>query len=483
MLRDISRMWQPIDVAAPPEARIARRGAHVLVGVALQGGLRFLTGFLVGRTTNPATLAHVTSGMSLANILALVWPTTAGAGASRFVARARGEGADPNAVARFISIRTLQSAILLGVLSVPTWIALGGTLLECVLVALLTICYSTYALTRGVHMGAGQSARQVRWDLVTSTSSILGVLLVLLWTDSAFLVLGVLGLGYLVYTLACWPWGAHGALDRQFRREIDRFVAWGSLGTLASAGFVQFAMIVAVAVAGRAEAGQFAASMVLAAPAAMIANSLAQVLYPSMAEAFGRGDAAHVAHQLAVATRALVFVMVLIYGVLVVAARPFVDVVWGSEYADAAVLIPLLLVPNMLRSIASASMTAISSSANGIEFSTKASLAGFGVGVLVWTAAAPLWGVVGVAVGYAVGTTVIAGALYIRAWRQFHQPWTRQTVILALAVVIMGFATCYQTVVDAPLWAGIFIAMGIGLLWLVVERGSLRSVLRLLRRG
>ena len=461
---------------------MALRGLHSLIGVLLQGGQRFLAVFLVGRLTNPATLAHVSSGISVANILALAWPATQGAGASRFIARARGEGSDPDAVAHFMSLRLIQATSFLSLLALPIWWVVGGSLWEGLLVASLMATYSIYTFTRGVHLGAGQSRRQLGWDLITSTASLIGVFAILMSPLPAISVLGALACGYGVYSLACFPWRSRGHVSRTLRREIDGFVAWGSLGTVASAGFVQFAMIVAVAVAGREEAGQFAASMALAAPAAMVANSLASVLYPSMAEAFGRGDREYVRRQLDLATRTLIAVMVAIYGVLIVGARPVVEIVWGHQYAGAAAVIPFLLVPNMLRSIASASMTAVSSAPGGIAFATKSSLAGFAVGLLIWAVAAPAWGVLGVGFGYAVGTSIIASVLYLRAWRELSQHWATSTLVLVAVTGLMAGLAWLQDVRDADLWAGVALAGMFVLVWGVVQRGALTRASKTLLR-
>lgn len=106
---DAPSMLRPIDVSAAPDARMVTRGGLALLGVTLQGGVRFLTSFLVGRLTSPATLAVVSGGISLANILSLTWPTSTGSAASRFIARARGEGGNPEAEA-LLEIGRLQRA-------------------------------------------------------------------------------------------------------------------------------------------------------------------------------------------------------------------------------------------------------------------------------------------------------------------------------------------------------------------------------------
>lgn len=481
----LPRMLQPVDVSARPDGGIAKRGLLAFVGVALQGAVRFLSSFLVGRLTSPASLAMVSSGMSLANILSLMWPTTTGAAASRFVARARGEGerGDPAAVTRLLGLRLMQSVAVLALASVPAWLLLGGTWPEAILIAVLVAGYSGYAYTRGVHFGAGQANRQIKWDLLTSSIGIVGVAMVLVIGAPPILVLLALGCAYLMYTVACWPWSAKGHVAQTMRREIDAFVAWGSLGTLASAGFVQVAMIAAVVVAGRHDAGFFAAAMTLAAPAAMVANSLAMVLFPSMAEAFGRGDQQSLERQLDRSTRLLSVLLVCIFGVLVVGARPLVTVVWGAEYSGTAGLLPLLLIPGMLRSLAAPSQGAISTtSSGGVVFSSVASVVGLIVGGIMWVVMPSHWGVAGVAAGYALGTTLIALAIYVKAWRDHHQAWRGMTLRLVVAVVGMSVSSMVLDRAALPMVYDGVAAVAFVAVWLCWVRGDTADVFRLLSR-
>lgn len=480
-----SGMFRPVDVRSEPDGRMAKRGALAFVGVALQGAVRFLSSFLVGRLTSPASLAVVSSGMSLANLFSLAWPTSTGAAASRFVARARGQGerGDPAAVAHFLGLRLIQSVVVLALAVAPAWVLLGGSWGEALIIAVLVAGYSGYAYTRGVHFGAGQADRQIKWDLLTSSIGVFGVVVVLVIGAPPILVLLALGSAYLLYTAACWPWSARGYVDRETRREIDAFVAWGSLGTLASAGFVQFAMITAVVVAGHGDAGLFAAAMTLAAPAAMVANSLSMVLFPSMAEAFGRGDRRSLEMQLDRSTRLLSVLLVCIFGLLVIGARPLVVIVWGQDYAGTAGLLPLLLVPGMLRSLAAPSQGAISTTTSeGIVFSSVASVVGFVVGGTLWLFMPSSWGVTGVAVGYALGTTLIALAIYVKAWRDQHQEWWGMSLRLALVTVGMSALSLVLGRLGLSMVYDVALALVFVAGWLLWVRTDAASALRLLSR-
>lgn len=478
-------MLRSVDVTAQPEGRIIKRGSLAFVGVVLQGVVRFLASFLVGRFTNPASLAVVSSGLSLANLLALAWPTSTGGAASRFVARARGEGerGDPAAVAKFLGVRTLQAMSTLAVCAMPLWVLLGGSWGEALIIAMLVIGYSGYSFTRGVHFGAGQATRQIKWDLLTSVLGIAGVAAILIYGLRPILVLLSLAIAYATYTLACWPWRVSGQLPRSQRRELDAYVAWASLGTLASAGLVQFSMLVAVAVAGNKEAGYFAAAMVLAAPAAMVANSMSMVLLPSMSEAFGKEDFRKFELQLNQSTRLLSVVLICVFGLLVVGARPLVELVWGEQYSRTATLIPLLLLPGMFRGLAAPSQGAISTmSPKGVTYSSLASVAGLCLAISLWLAMPGGWGVVGVAAGFAFGTSVISVSIYVKAWHDCRQRWGWISVRVGFATAVMIALHWCLAVSRFPLLYDSLIAVAFVAGWLVVVRGDAYRVLATVRR-
>ena len=95
-------------------------------------------------------------------------------------------------------------------------------------------------------------------------------------------------LSYSVYTLAGWPRAAAGGTLPD-ARELDHFVVLGVAGSIASTGFLQLSMIVA----GHTSPRRTPVSTPPPwhrDPGLAGALSLSLVLFPSLAEAWGRGD-------------------------------------------------------------------------------------------------------------------------------------------------------------------------------------------------
>jgi putative peptidoglycan lipid II flippase len=477
-------MFRPVRLDAQAKASIVRRGALGMAGVVLQGTSRVITNLTIGRIGGPIVLGTVASAISTAQLLSLMWPTSTGSAASKFVARARGKQdfEETSAVASHLGTRTLQTTVVLACAAVPAWMALdGGDLFGGLWVAILVMGYSGYSFTRGLHFGSAQILRATKWDLVTSILGILGVL--------ASLILGVRGLpllmplaaASLIYTFACWPWRARGTLDPAIRREIDIFVALASAGTLASSGFLQLSMIAARLEGGREGAGQYAAALALATPLSIVAGSLSLVLYPSMSEAFGRGDHESLRRQTDQATRFLAVVMVAVVGSLALCSRLIVSLIWGARYVDAGELLPILLVAILSTTLGVPSVNSLTSRRqDGMFITTSASILGLVIGATTWVLTTPQFGAVGIAIGYLAGTITIAGVAIASTWRREQQHWRGLILRLTTATgMLIGFLAAQQALTLSH-WLDPAFAFAFSFLWLALSRTDAHHALTLL---
>jgi putative peptidoglycan lipid II flippase len=383
-------------------------------------------------------------------------------------------------------VRFLTSLLVgrLAVISVPVWIVVRhGRLGDGLCVAALLLGYSGYSFTRGLQFGAGQIPRATFWDVCSATLGIAALLVALLIGARGGVLLLPLAASYGLYTLAGWPWGAQGALPPALRREIDGFVAIGVAGTLASTGFLQLSVIVAGLVDTDAHVGQYAAALALATPASLLAGSLSLTLFPSMAEAWGRRDVEGFRRQTDLATRALVLVMVTTLGGIAVGSRFIVAVIWGDEFAQAADLLPVLLLAVLGTTIGVASVNALSTrSQRGMIVASGASLAGLVVGAIVWAVLARDQGVMGVAIGYLAGTLVVGGAPLIVVWRRDRQPWGLLLLRLLLGVAVAAALLVVERTTGLSYWYEPALVVGFVAFWWLLGYRDVRTALLLVRR-
>ena len=455
-----------------------------MVGLAAQGVLRLVTPLLVGRFGGPSLLGIVQTAISAATFLCLVWPTTTGSAASKFLARARGAGRPDEAatVARHLRHRTTQATAVLGLAAVPIWVVgIRGDVVGGLWVGALVVGYGGYNFARGLQFGIGEVGRATVWDITIMVGGLGGLFAMLLAGVRGPSLVLPMAAAYLVYTIAGWPF-VHGQRPAPaLRRELDGFVALGVAGTTASAGFLQLSMVVAKLVSTPEEAGQYAAALTLATPASLLAGSLSLVLFPAMAEAWGRRDIDAFRWQTDRATRLLVVVMVPVFVSLALCSRLIVGVIWGHRYADAGRLLPILLFAVLPMTLAMASVNSLSTrSQRGMAATSVASVSGLAVGAAVWGLVAGPWREVGVAVGYLAGTLVIAGIPIGLVWRRDGHRWgglaAKLLVGLGMAVVLL---VGRDTLGLGPWWDPVCAAVFVSV-WLLTVRRDLKVVMRLL---
>jgi O-antigen/teichoic acid export membrane protein len=421
-------LLRPVQLDQPTLGTMAARGIWGVVGTASQGGLRFVANMLVGRTAGPVALGVFQGAISVALLLSLLWPTSIGSAAAKFLARSRGAGKyeETRAIAAHLGWRNLQVTAVLAAVAAAWWYVheRHAGPVDILSIALLLSGYSGYAFTRGVQYGVGQVRRGTQWDLISSGLGLTGMVVLLLFGVRSLALLLPLAASYGVYAFACWPHGARSTLRTDLRREIDAFVTLAAVGSVVSTGFLQLAMIVAKSVAAPKDAGLFAAAMTLATPASLLAGSLSLVLFPTMAESWGRGNRDQFQTQTDLATRGLFSVMVAIFGSLALSSPLIVDVLWGERFAASGVVLPILLGAVCLTTLGVSSVNAImTSTRRGMLVTTGGGVMGVTVGGIVWLVAIPAWGILGIAVGYLAGTSVTFTISFVVCWRQGGHHW------------------------------------------------------------
>lgn len=451
-----------------------------VLGSLAQSLMRTLTNVGIGRIAGPASLGVVSSAISLGNLLVLMWPATAGNAASKFVARAHGSG-DPEelaAAANHIGKRTLASSLVVALTSVPLWVLInGGSPVSGAVVALLVFGLGAASYARGVHYGIGQIPRSTVWEIATGALGLAGTFVVLsVGLTDGIVILAPIALSYLLYTFACWPRGNKGRPDKVLRREIDTFIAVGTLGTLASAGFLHLSVIAVRAYGDAYEAGQYAAALALATPVALLARALSMALYPRMARDYGSGSAGDAAGTARRFTLLLIVLLVPSLGLIAIFRDEVVQLIWGSEFQSASATLPILLLAVFLTSIRVPAVGLLSTGPQrGIFQVTIFSIIGLSSGVIIWLLTLGALQIVhAVAAGYACGALLTTLLSVVSASRGEGRLWLslglRGALGVALATAMTAIPLASHTGKAAT--AGLFITV-----WVACNFQAARSLM------
>ncbi len=409
---------RPIRLESPDPAPARWRAVLTTSSLILQGLVRLAISVLVGKEAGPSALAQIAAGLAAASILSLLWPSATGAAASRFIAAAQTAGnvGETYRVAAHLGRRTAQASFALAPLGGGYWLLTGGSVTGAGTISLLTLGLGGYAFVRGVHNGSRQLVRLVVWDLAASLGGVVAVATMLSRGHTDVTVLTPLAISYIALSVFGWPRGGHGKAANS--SEMDHFVLWATLGSLASSGLIHITMLLAEHRLLETTAGQFAAAINLVAPAALFANSFSMVLFPEIAAAFAIGDEARAVALTRRATDALVLIMGAAFGALVLLAPWIVDFLWGVDFGPAAAIFPVLSIGPLARAVSMPAVASLSSRERaGVRAATTASFTGLAAAGLVWACFSEA-GWFTVAAGYSTALVVTAVRLMVKAARR-----------------------------------------------------------------
>ncbi|MCT2140671.1 lipopolysaccharide biosynthesis protein [Dietzia cinnamea] len=376
----------------PPISKsLGSRGKYNIIGTGAQGLVRFGVNAAIGRLGGPELLGNTAAAMSAAQVAVLFWPSSSGSAASKFVARSRGAHRIDEAVgvAGFVHRNNALATLLISIAAGLIWQGFGtGTDLESLFaVVALTVGFSLYTVGRGTQLGSGNERTAAILDVSTSAVALTGTVALLLLIGPSYFSLIPLALSYLIYGVLSLPPSGRKTprVAKELKAEVNRFIVVAALGTLASAGFVQAAVIVTRRFAGATDAGNYAAAMTLVSPITLLAGTLAMSLFPSFSETWGSREEARFW-----ATVDGVFRKLALYGTIgfsvYIAASPFVSkVVWGEQYAETQTILPIILAGYFFYTLAIPCTASLTSASNrGTLVAALASFSGATAGSAFW---------------------------------------------------------------------------------------------------
>ena len=139
---------------------------------------------------------------------------------------------------------------------------------------------------------------------------------------------------------------------------------------------------------------------------------------------------------------------------LVIFSQTLVDLVWGSQFDKAAEILPILLIAVLFTTLGVPSVVSLTSRAHrGMVVATITSAIGMGIGAVSWVLLAPPFGITGIAIGYLIGTALIAGIPAVLVWRADNHHWAALALKLCLALAVLGGTFAFQSMSGRGLWA------------------------------
>jgi len=414
------------------------------LGTLTGGAVRFLYNVVVGNVRGPAFLGVVGSALSTAMFAAVVYPQAVATAATTFVSRAGGRTDDekdpPEAVAWYLAKHLVLVAVAVGAgAGVAAWLLTRRGPTFALVTGLLTVAYSAYIFGRSVQFATYRARRAVFADVVSGLVALTLLALVLV-QELDDLVLLPLALGYGAAAALTWP-RRSGPISRELRTELRRFVAIGSVGAVASGGFLQLSMVAAKLLGTSEDAGLYAAALSIATPLSMISTAIAMVVVPAMGAAVGRSDVTGFRQVVDRAARGVSALALAGFGTIAALSPVLVAVFYPDGYGGAVPLLAVLAAAMLCLTSRMPVTNALAvRSPAGIRTTTTVSLAATLLGIAVWSAAGPHFGVAAVALGVLAGNVLALVWLTLAVARQESMNWLfpalRHGIVLLLAVAL-----------------------------------------------
>jgi putative peptidoglycan lipid II flippase len=280
----------------------------------------------------------------------------------------------------------------------------------------------------------------------------------------------------IAFVVSSWPRPAKRLDDRAIKTEIRRFIRLAVVGTLASAGFTQLAILLAASVNGLEYAGTYAAASTLTAPITMLASALGSVLFPALASAHASGHLDELRNRLDRSTSQLTTLVMFVCIPALILAAPVVQLLWGAAFADTAWILLFSVPAVALGAISSPAVSSITSESNrGMAVSAISSVCGAVVGVIVWACTIPFVPVVAIPLGYLTGITIVATVPWIIAWRQFSMRWAGESITVVISLCVCVAASIGLQRATAPLWLTLAVSVLALSAWTIARRRHLRE--------
>ena len=470
---------------------LATKAMLALVSKVAPGLATLIMNIAIGRLGGSVMLGLTQNIVSTASLSSLIYPSSAGVAASRYLAsegsQATGDGA--SAVASYLARQTLFITMSLAIITAAVLaLSEGYSHVTLFVSALMVIAVSGRAFTEGLHYGSGEGLRLANWSIFVAIGGTGGALCLLLLGVHNAWVLAPLALLNILFSVSSWPKRASKVRSKPLRREIHLFILLSVVGTFASSGFSQAAVLVGRFMNDLSYSGQYAAAFTLVTPIMLIASGLSSVLFPALAASHKSEEIKGIRQNLASLTSAIATVMICVFIPLSALSGLVVSSIWGPEFHLTPIILIILLPAVILSGIVVPSISAITSASNkGMAFSAASSLSGAVLGIITWILLGSSAPQVAVPIGYSIGTITIALIPYFLAWRHFRMSWARD-FLLILSILFITTSLSLLSALEVIEMSISIVGSAILLVaWIVLRwrdmREMLHHTLRLLTRS
>ncbi len=444
----------------------------------VNGLSRFSINWLIGRTAGATALGDFTSGLAVAQFMAILGPNSAGTAAAKFSAHSSLPDDDlaleARAASAHLTLRMLQLVPFIAAAAAAlTYFSFRFSIAEASAVAVAVAGLATWALGRGVLYGRQDFGRACAVEVGLSMSSLAAVGIAMTGGMSgAELLLPAAGLHLIYGVFLVEPLINRRPLAPSVRKEIDVFVLYATAGTIASAGFLYIVQYSLRTLVGSEQSGLFAAAMTLSTPFLMVITAFNSVFYPRLSLLWRQKRFARYSSITDRISRIIASLILFPVVIVIVVAEGLTVLVWGNSFEGSGVLLQLFIVAVFAKGVSAVPVASLTAGPpNGMRVSAISSVLGSLIGVAALLVLVGPYGAVGAAVAYLVATIAISLIPVVIVSRTYNFRWSKnglKYLFAILAALVISFAD-----ESVPIYAAV---LGGAMIWLLVALPELKEV-------
>lgn len=417
---------EPLEVRSPYEwDRLARGGVLILLGTLLGNALTLIFQMVAARALDPVRYGALAMGIAISFFVSLSIGSSIGTVVRRFAAPLI-EASKTDGLRTVMQFSLVASIVVPSVIAIPMIVfneevallflddTRFGVVISIFGVSLIVNTVLLYQ--RSVFHAFVEPGRNLVHGVVLERGVRLvgaGLVIALVTGGDQLTQLSLVYLASLLVPLAAVPlFMSHRIRGPRVdagvsRRDLLRFMV-GVLSVDAAGFALDYADIFLVgAFLGPEEVGLYNAALALGTQPTVIVSSIAALFLPAISAAFGSGNHVRAQALTSAAASRVVLLAVPVIGFLALFSRDLLEILFGSSFRRAGLVLSLLALSNLIFSLSGlfgVVLFAVRRNRALLSFV----LIAFAVKALVGVVAIPLWGITGAAIANVAGIGVAA---------------------------------------------------------------------------
>ena len=441
-----------------------------VIALTFLGMTNLVFNILIAKEFDAATLGSLNIVISTALLFSLIITTGFGPAVTKHLAEYLGK--DDTKCAKFSFQTTFRFVLILSmllflfavVLSAPISNIIGVERKLFLFATPLIPLYAFYELYKNSYYGVNTVKKYLRNEIISDIIffMILGVVVFYLrcWLILPFILL------YLVFTMLstadffCYLKPVK-VKQKGITKSIVAYASISFVGTFASTSRMRLSMVLSGVYVSAEYVGYYAAAYSFLTALYLIPRAMSLVLFPSFSYHYGKNDYMSITKILNQSTKWLAVIILLLGGVAIFLSKNILQLLFGSEYANATFTLQILILSACVTIVAIPAVNSLSGT-KYVKIPNTAGVLGLISCLVLWPFLIPKYGIVGTAAGFLISTVITSSMPLYYAWRHFNLDLKNFSQILLISFSIFGITLLIKYVLPffpAVISTAVFVAV------------------------